>query len=205
MELVVAVLALGALVGWMIKKRRARPPRGQTSDHTRTVTPQRAPEPAPVTSRERDSIWASAAEADALLGDLAPGDDLPLTLEFGPGGLLPTTPDGKHLAPGNRHLNRLGIHWLNARGAQYYQDERAQIMIRPGDPVILKREPENEHDPNAIAVQREGLTLGYVNKGLARRLAKRMDRDEYFRAVALRLEPLSIIVGTPERLAKIGL
>ncbi len=155
--------------------------------------------------RPHGSIWLSAAEADELLGHLHPGDELPIALKAGPGGLLPTSPEGKHLAPGNRHLTRLGLHWLNVRGSQHYEDERSQVVIRPGDRVALRREPENEYDSNAIAVQLEGLTLGYVNKGLARRLAKWLDAGEEYRAFALRLDPLSILIAKPEDLEPLGL
>jgi hypothetical protein len=66
---------------------------------------------------------------------------------------------------------------------------RAEIIrkhCRPGTPVSLKREPSNQHDPNAVAVSlrvpRLGGILGssmkkigYVKKGTAKSLARRLD------------------------------
>lgn len=41
----------------------------------------------------------------------------------------------------------------------------------------MEREPDNEHDPNAISVWNEyGEQLGYINKDLASRLAPQMDK-----------------------------
>lgn len=204
MEILVAVLVVAFII-WLIKRQRpsaAAPPPELTED---PVAQRRPMPPAEPEQPTRDSVWITPAEAESLLGHLSPGNELPLSIENGPGGRLPTSPEGKYFAPGNRQLTRLGVHWLNVRGASHYQDERARVMIRPGDRVILHREPENEYDPNAVAVQREGLTLGYINKGLAKRLAKRLDSGEAIQAVALRLEPLSILVSTPEQLSQLDL
>lgn len=205
MEILVGLLAVLILSGWFMRRRGNRSrSNSDPSKHAKFTDTSERPEVKNIRG-QRESIWLSAAGADELLGHLSSEDPLPITIESGPGGLLPTSPEGKYLAPGNRHLTRLGLHWLNARGARHFQDERARVMIRPGDHVILKREPKNEYDANAIAIQREGLTLGYVNKGLARRLAKRLDAGDAFRAIALRLEPLSIIISTPERLEHLDL
>lgn len=41
----------------------------------------------------------------------------------------------------------------------------------------MEREPDNEHDPNAISVWNEyGEQLGYINKDLASKLAPQMDK-----------------------------
>ena len=61
----------------------------------------------PTPAQPHRSIWLSATEADELMGHINRGDQIPVRIERGPGGLLPTSPDGKHMAPGNRHLARL--------------------------------------------------------------------------------------------------
>lgn len=50
-----------------------------------------------------------------------------------------------------------------------------------GDPITLRREPDNPHDPNAIAMYYQGEKLGYVPRNLARIVAPRLDdeRNEY--------------------------
>lgn len=46
-----------------------------------------------------------------------------------------------------------------------------------GEELFLEREPDNEHDPNAISVWNEyGEQLGYINKSLASELAPKMDK-----------------------------
>lgn len=66
---------------------------------------------------------------------------------------------------------------------------RAEIIrrcCRPGSAVTLVREPENPHDPNAIAVYIDGpkllgifgggkMQIGYIREGTAKSLARRLD------------------------------
>ena len=47
-------------------------------------------------------------------------------------------------------------------GSQYYALSSVWGDIRPGDKLLLKREPENRHDANAIRVEWQGHQLGYV-------------------------------------------
>lgn len=48
-------------------------------------------------------------------------------------------------------------------GFKYYDGYKALFTLRAGDEVILKREPENEHDDQAVAVfSKDGYKLGYV-------------------------------------------
>lgn len=41
--------------------------------------------------------------------------------------------------------------------------------------LTLRREPDNEHDPNAISVEWDSTHLGYLNRVLASRLAPELD------------------------------
>ncbi|MGJ9405300.1 HIRAN domain-containing protein [Nesterenkonia aurantiaca] len=198
MEFLILTLVVIAVSCWGVSKLMKPPSEAEAT------APNRADYEA-TTERPRESIWLSATEADELLGHLKPGDDLPLSLRWGPGGLLPTTRNRKHLAPGNRHLTRLGLYWLNGRGASHYEAQHKRVNIKVHDLVELQREPKNKHDPNAIAIKRRGSTLGYVNKGLARRLAKRMDAGEEFKAVTLRTKPFSVMIGKPEDLKQLDL
>lgn len=50
--------------------------------------------------------------------------------------------------------------------------------LRPGNPVELRREPDNEADPNAIMVFIAGTHVGYVPAGLAADIASLMDIGE---------------------------
>ncbi len=63
-------------------------------------------------------------------------------------------------------------------GSQFYALSRAWKEIRPGDKLLLKREPDNRHDANAIRVEWNGQQLGYVPRAENRALAAAMDRGE---------------------------
>lgn len=48
--------------------------------------------------------------------------------------------------------------------------------LKPGTPAVLVREPENPHDPNAIAIYVEGKRIGYVPKKQNAVLAQFIDQ-----------------------------
>lgn len=54
--------------------------------------------------------------------------------------------------------------------------------VRAGDALELERQPENEHDPNAIAVRFGTLQLGYLRREIARRLAPNIDGGDRYSA-----------------------
>ena len=63
-------------------------------------------------------------------------------------------------------------------GSQYYALSAVWEEIRPGDKLLLTREPDNRHDANAIRVEWNGQRLGYVPRAENRALAAAMDRGE---------------------------
>ena len=69
--------------------------------------------------------------------------------------------------------------------AQALADEGA---VAPGRPLALRRDPANEHDPNAIAVhpQGGGEQLGWVPREVAIDVAADLDAGRPWSAVALR-------------------
>lgn len=71
---------------------------------------------------------------------------------------------------GNRFLRKLGIWSVSVRGTRYYD----QTSVKTG-PAFLIREPNNVHDPNAVAIHVNGSTIGYFNKQMAVGLAKEID------------------------------
>lgn len=56
-----------------------------------------------------------------------------------------------------------------------------------GDPLVLKREPKNKYDRNAIAVFRGTDQLGYLSKEVAEELAKVMDSGKELTANILEI------------------
>lgn len=45
---------------------------------------------------------------------------------------------------------------------------RKLLKLRNGDKILLKAEPNNEHDPNAVAAYAGDTRIGYVPKNVAR-------------------------------------
>jgi hypothetical protein len=62
-------------------------------------------------------------------------------------------------------------------GFVYHDGEEALSRIRPGDPLVLRREPENPYDELAIEIYtREGVKLGYVPRDINAVPAAMMDQ-----------------------------
>jgi hypothetical protein len=72
-------------------------------------------------------------------------------------------------------------------GYQYHRGPGIWPFLRPGEPLILRREPANRHDPNAIAVWFRNDHLGYVPRRENKTLAQMMDRGEELEARIVRL------------------
>ena len=72
-------------------------------------------------------------------------------------------------------------------GSQYYALSAVWEQIRPGDKLLLTREPDNRHDGNAIRVDWRGHRLGYVPRAENRALAAAMDRGERVEARVAKL------------------
>lgn len=126
---------------------------------------------------EYESRYLSATEASELL---VPGPDgkVPVRIRDG---FFQHVPTGKRVPPANRTLNKHGLVSFRVRGDAYYDSKAADT--RAGQRALLVREPDNKHDPNAVAVHAldkygERVRVGYVNKGLARRLAKQLDAGD---------------------------
>jgi hypothetical protein len=76
--------------------------------------------------------------------------------------------------PAPVRLNVVGGFFDNEDGSSRL-DEAARLQ--PGDPVELRREPENIHDPAAVAVFSErGVQLGYLGTQRAAWIGSKIDR-----------------------------
>jgi hypothetical protein len=63
-------------------------------------------------------------------------------------------------------------------GSQYYALETFWSEIKVGDALALIREPDNQHDRNAIRVEWHGHKLGYVPRAQNRAVAAAMDAGD---------------------------
>jgi hypothetical protein len=96
--------------------------------------------------------------------------------------------EGRYLGRDAAELRDAGLRVSRVAGARDHHADALQAeAAAPGRTLRLRRDAENEHDANAIAVETaSGQVLGFVPRELAAELAPRMDRDEPWTAVSLR-------------------
>lgn len=103
-------------------------------------------------------------------------------------GYQPVGADGRFLGRDAPELTGRGILVAGVAGAGRHHDDVLQTDgARPGRPLVLRRDPTNPHDPNAIAVDtEEGGQVGWVPRDLAIDLAPQLDCGSPHRAIVLR-------------------
>jgi len=67
-------------------------------------------------------------------------------------------------------------------GVSFEGRQNVVAGLLPGNGLALVREPDNPHDPNAIAVRFGLLHLGYLRRQIAHRLATNVDRGDRYTA-----------------------
>jgi single-stranded-DNA-specific exonuclease len=95
---------------------------------------------------------------------------------------------GRYLARDAPELAARGLVVAGVAGAAAYHDPVLQSeAISPGAALTLRRDPANEHDANAIAVEVPGGDqLGWVPREVAAAVADSLDTGEPWSAVVLR-------------------
>ena len=93
---------------------------------------------------------------------------------------------GSFLARDAPQLAERGLHVAGVAGTHFREAAVAAAELAPGDPLELRREPDNPHDPHAIAVDGGGQHLGFVPRELAEEIAPALDAGEPWSAIALR-------------------
>lgn len=79
---------------------------------------------------------------------------------------------------------------LAIAGTPYHRYREVAATLAVGDRLVLRREPENPHDPHAVAIETEaGAKLGYVPRRAAPEVAARLDRGEPVAAAITGLLP----------------
>lgn len=96
--------------------------------------------------------------------------------------------DGTYVARDDPRLKTRGLRVAFVAGAaRHHAPELQTADVAPGRPLDLRREPANEHDPNAIAVDaRGGEQIGWVPRDIAAEIAPELDAGEPWSALALR-------------------
>jgi hypothetical protein len=96
---------------------------------------------------------------------------------------------GRFLARDDPSLAARGLRVVGVAGAAaHHADAVAAEDVGPGRALELRRDPDNEHDPNAIAVypQHGGEQIGWVPRETAAELAPALDSGQAWAAVSLR-------------------
>jgi HIRAN domain len=94
---------------------------------------------------------------------------------------------GRYLARDAPELTARGIRVVGVAGAGRHHAEAIESdSVAPGSRLELRRDPENEHDPSAIAVLAEGAQVGWVPRELAAELAPELDAGAPWSALVLR-------------------
>ena len=96
--------------------------------------------------------------------------------------------EGRYLGRDAPELVDAGLRVSRVAGARDHHADALQAEgAAPGSALVLRRERENEHDANAIAVETsEGDVLGFVPRDLAAEIAPRIDEGEAYSALVLR-------------------
>jgi hypothetical protein len=104
-------------------------------------------------------------------------------------GYHPVDPaSGRFLARDAAQLVRRGLRVAGVAGAARFHDDVLQSdAVAPGASLVLRRDPGNAYDPNAIAVLVEGgAQAGWVPRELAADVARDLDAGRPWSAVVLR-------------------
>jgi len=100
-------------------------------------------------------------------------------------GYTPVDDDGRYLARDDPSLTARGLRIASVAGAARHHAEALESAAL-GSPLALRRDPGNEHDPNAIQVLAGAGQVGWVPRDLAAELAPELDAGRTWSAVALR-------------------
>ncbi|MFI8414177.1 HIRAN domain-containing protein [Paeniglutamicibacter gangotriensis] len=146
----------------------------------------------------RAGLLGTEGTKSALLALKTDGEELPkFRIRSCGRGLAVALPDGRVIDPTNVYLRPWNIYGAKIMGTAYYKAGGAQR--RDGQQLSLKREPKNEHDPNAVAVMtRSGSAkIGYVAKGQAKFVAKALDGGLDLVAHTM-MDGKQVLITTPE-------
>jgi hypothetical protein len=94
--------------------------------------------------------------------------------------------DGRYLARDAAEVVTRGLHVTTVAGAHHRAEALDAAPAGPGAALELRRDPGNEHDPNAIEVLAGGVVIGFVPRDLAGALAIELDAGKPWSAVVLR-------------------
>ena len=96
---------------------------------------------------------------------------------------------GRYLGRDAPELAARGLRVAGVAGAGRHHAAAVAVEdVGPGRPLALRRDPDNAHDPSAIAVDPAagGEQVGWVPRAIAEEIAPALDAGEPFSALVLR-------------------
>jgi hypothetical protein len=94
---------------------------------------------------------------------------------------------GRYLGRDDPALLERGLRVAGVAGAaRHHAEALGSDAVEPGRSLELRRDPDNPHDPNAIAVHAGGEQAGWVPRELAAELAPELDAGRQWSAIVLR-------------------
>lgn len=155
-----------------------------------------------VKSYRADYVASAAAKSQLVAG---PDGMPPLKLISSNNGLDLALPDGQLVDYKILALRHFQIFAFRVVGMGFYEDPDRPFKFRNGQRVQAVREPDNEHDPNAVAITtgRPAKKIGYVNKQRAAWVAKLLDAGEELDGIIIQSKAASprVLLTTSEMLA----
>lgn len=153
------------------------------------------------------SYRAGYVSAESAKEHLVPGPDgrPPLRLVSSNNGLDLALPSGQLVDYKTLALRHFSIFAFRVVGTGYYEDEDRPRRYRNGQRLGILREPDNEHDANAVALTagRPAAKIGYVNKQRAKWVAELLDSGQELSAIVIQTKASSsprALITTPEML-----
>jgi HIRAN domain len=153
------------------------------------------------------SYRAGYVPPEAAKSQLVAGPDgvPPLRLVPSDNGLDLALPDGELVDYKTLALRHFQIFAFRVVGMGFYEDPNKPFKFRNGQRVQAVREPDNEHDANAVAIHagRPRKKIGYVNKQRAAWVAKMLDAGHELDGIIIQSKAASprVLLTTPEMLA----
>ena len=148
--------------------------------------------------------YIGAEETKAALAALA--DPVPdLKLVKSPNGMDLALSDGRLVDYKTLALRRWSIFGFRVVGMSYFEDPEKPFRFSLRQKVGLQREPENEFDPNAVAITigKSSRKVGYVNKQRAKWVASILDGGSELSGIVIQTKTgiPRVLIAPPETLA----
>ncbi len=84
-------------------------------------------------------------------------------------------------------------HWIadvSVAGLQHYRGNDLAELIKEGDTLELKQQPDNPYDENAIMVMWHNNKIGYIPRALAKDIRRKISAGVVIKASIVEIKPI---------------